>query len=96
MSTTSIDYLSSLWLQLIEQSGLSDRAIFVLGNTCLVYFLFWPINIILYYSYKVNIPGKKLFLIQPGLQPDPTLVEKHSRKFVFSHLCRTIAILSNI
>ena len=71
---------------MIEQSGLSDRAIFVLGNTCLVYFLFWPINILLYYSYQVNVPAKKLFLIQPGLQRDPTLVKKNIQENLFSHI----------
>ncbi len=77
-----IDFISFM-LSFINDSGLSDRMIFVLGNTAIVYLLFWPINILLYFSYQYDFPGKKRFLIQPGLKPDPELVKKNIKVSIF-------------
>ena len=81
-----IDFISGTWLSFINNSGLSDRMIFVLGNTAIVYLLFWPINILLYFSYQYDFPGKKRFLIQPGLKPDPELVKKNIKENIVSHI----------
>jgi sterol desaturase/sphingolipid hydroxylase (fatty acid hydroxylase superfamily) len=85
-TTPTTDYLSTLWLRVIDQSGLSDRMVFVLGNTSLVYIWFWPINFLLYLSYRYNFPGKSKFLIQPSLQPDHNLVWKNIKENLFSHV----------
>lgn len=87
------DHLSHLWLSLIDQSGLSDRWIFVIGNTSIVYLWFWPINLLLYLSYKFHFPGKERFLIQPNLTPNHDLIIKNIKENLFSHIV-VVPILS--
>lgn len=79
-----LEDLSVQWLALIEWSGLSDRMIFILGNSLIVFVFFWPLNFLLYLSYKFKL--FQHFLIQPGVAPSEELVYKNMRENIISHI----------
>lgn len=75
--------ISSHWLDLVDNCGLDERAIFMLGTWMVHLSVFWGWNALLFICYTYNLfPGRR---IQGGSNPSPQLIKDCMIHLLINH-----------
>jgi hypothetical protein len=79
-----LEWISSAWLNWVNNLELSDKVIFIVG-TCVIHFVgFWSHNLFLYCCYKLKVCRE--FMIQPDSKLEESLVWENIRETLFSYV----------